>query len=212
LGVTVALSNADLGSEAGVASGIEEVLAPFGRTLDVLVNNVGAGAVRTFDQLSDADWDATMNLNFMSYVRAVRVVLPILRERGGAIVNNASDLARQPERACRLFRFQGGRTCSDQSPGARRRPKDQGQRRCARSGWTPFWTKSGGFAETLGAYHKMPPQKAVEHEMSLRQLPMGRLGQPEEVANVIVFLASDLAGFVTSSVWGVDGGSIRSII
>jgi NAD(P)-dependent dehydrogenase (short-subunit alcohol dehydrogenase family) len=48
--------------------------------------------------------------------------------------------------------------------------------------------------------------------MSLRQLPMRRLGQPEEVANVIVFLASDLAGFVTSSVWGVDGGSIRSII
>jgi NAD(P)-dependent dehydrogenase (short-subunit alcohol dehydrogenase family) len=39
-----------------------------------------------------------------------------------------------------------------------------------------------------------------------------RLGKPEEVANVVVFLASDLASFVTSSVWGVDGGSIRSIV
>ena len=64
----------------------------------------------------------------------------------------------------------------------------------------------------MGAFHKMEPQKAVEHEMSLRQLPLARLGKPEEVANVIVFLASDLAAFVTSSVWGVDGGSIRGII
>ena len=58
----------------------------------------------------------------------------------------------------------------------------------------------------------MPPKEAVEHEMSLRQLPLKRLGKPEEVANVVVFLASDLASFVTSSVWGVDGGSIRSIV
>jgi NAD(P)-dependent dehydrogenase (short-subunit alcohol dehydrogenase family) len=58
----------------------------------------------------------------------------------------------------------------------------------------------------------MPPQQAVEHELSLRQLPLNRLGKPEEVANVIVFLASDLASFVTSSVWGVDGGSIRGIL
>jgi NAD(P)-dependent dehydrogenase (short-subunit alcohol dehydrogenase family) len=48
--------------------------------------------------------------------------------------------------------------------------------------------------------------------MSLRQLPLGRLGRPEEVANVVVFLASDLATFITSSVYGVDGGSIRNII
>ena len=78
--------------------------------------------------------------------------------------------------------------------------------------WTPFWTKPGGFAETMGKVHKMPPQQAVEHELKLRQLPLGRLGTPEEVAHVIVFLASDLASFVTSSVWGVDGGSIRNIV
>jgi NAD(P)-dependent dehydrogenase (short-subunit alcohol dehydrogenase family) len=57
----------------------------------------------------------------------------------------------------------------------------------------------------------MTPRKAVDHEMKLRQLPLERLGEPEEVAHVIVFLASDLASYVTSSVWGVDGGSIRSL-
>jgi NAD(P)-dependent dehydrogenase (short-subunit alcohol dehydrogenase family) len=76
---------------------------------------------------------------------------------------------------------------------------------------TPFWTKPGGFAETLAEVHQLPPEEAVAHEMSLHQLPLGRLGQPDEVAAVILFLASDVASFVTSSVWGVDGGSIRGI-
>jgi NAD(P)-dependent dehydrogenase (short-subunit alcohol dehydrogenase family) len=48
--------------------------------------------------------------------------------------------------------------------------------------------------------------------MKLRQLPLARMGEPEEVANVIVFMASALASFVTGSVWGIDGGSIRSLI
>ena len=97
MGVKVSTSSSDLATESGVSTGIREALSAHGGRLDVLVNNVGAGAVRSFDQLTDADWDATMNLNFMSYVRACRVALPILRERGGVIVNNASDLARQPE-------------------------------------------------------------------------------------------------------------------
>jgi NAD(P)-dependent dehydrogenase (short-subunit alcohol dehydrogenase family) len=47
--------------------------------------------------------------------------------------------------------------------------------------------------------------------MKLRQLPLQRLGDPEEVAKVIVFLASPATSFTTGSVWGVDGGSIRSL-
>jgi NAD(P)-dependent dehydrogenase (short-subunit alcohol dehydrogenase family) len=213
LGVKVSLSNSDLGSEKGVTGGIKEVLGAFGGSLDVLVNNVGAGAVRTFEQLSDADWDATMNINFMSYVRAIRVVLPILREKGGAIVNNASDLARQPEPVPVDYSVSKAAVLALTKAIARTEgPKIRVNAVAPGPVWTPFWTKPGGFAETMGQYHKMPPQQAVEHEMSLRQLPMKRLGKPEEVANVIVFLASDLASFVTSSVWGVDGGSIRSII
>jgi NAD(P)-dependent dehydrogenase (short-subunit alcohol dehydrogenase family) len=78
--------------------------------------------------------------------------------------------------------------------------------------WSEFWTAPGGFAETMGHHYNMPPKEAVEHEMRQRQLPMQRLGTTEEVANVVVLISSDLASFVTGSVWGVDGGSIRSII
>jgi NAD(P)-dependent dehydrogenase (short-subunit alcohol dehydrogenase family) len=96
-GSRVVVSCANLSTEAGVSAGIDNLLAGTKGAVDILVNNVGSGAVRTFDQLSDTDWDRTMQLNFMSYVRATRKLLPISRERKGVIVNNASDLARQPE-------------------------------------------------------------------------------------------------------------------
>lgn len=204
----------DLSTSAGVNAAIGEALTGYGSALDVLVNNVGAGAVRSFDQLTDEDWDRTFQLNFMSYVRASKAVLPVMRQRGsGVIINNASDLARQPEpvpvdysasKAAVLALTKG--LARSEAPKIRVNAVAPGPI------WTPFWTMPGGFAETMGQYHKMPPKEAVEHELSLRQLPLNRLGTPEEVANVIVFLASDLASFVTSAVWGVDGGSIRSLV
>jgi NAD(P)-dependent dehydrogenase (short-subunit alcohol dehydrogenase family) len=212
-GVKVSLAGADLSSETGVNSGIDQVLNSFGGEVDVLVNNVGAGSVRRFDEITDEAWRETFDLNFLSAVRASRKVLPVMRKNGsGVIVNNASDLGRQPEpnpidygclKAALLALTKG--LARAEGPAIRINAVAPGPI------WTPFWTKPGGFAETLGKLHSLPPMEAVEHEMKLRQLPLARLGRPEEVANVIVFLASDLASFVTSSVWGVDGGSVRSI-
>jgi NAD(P)-dependent dehydrogenase (short-subunit alcohol dehydrogenase family) len=204
----------DLNTAEGVTTGISAALGGKTDAADVLVNNVGSGFVRTFDQLTDEEWDKTLQLNFMSYVRATRIVLPGMRQRGaGVIVNNASDLARQPEpvptdysvsKAAVLALTKG--LARSEGPNIRVNAVAPGPV------WTPFWSKPGGFADTMAAFHKMPPKEAVEYELSLRQLPLKRLGTPEEVAAVIVFLASDLASFVTSSVWGVDGGSVRSIV
>jgi NAD(P)-dependent dehydrogenase (short-subunit alcohol dehydrogenase family) len=209
----VSVSVQDLSTSDGVSRGIDETLAPYNGEIDVLVNNVGAGKWRTFDQLDDEEWESTLQLNFFSYVRAIRKVLPTMRAAGrGVIVNNGSDLARQPEPNPLDYSVSKAAVLSltkalsrSEGPGIRVNAVAPGPI------WTPFWTKPGGFAEMLGQYYDMPPEDAVKHEMSLRQLPLGRLGTPEEVANVIVFLASDLATFVTGSIWGVDGGSIRSI-
>jgi NAD(P)-dependent dehydrogenase (short-subunit alcohol dehydrogenase family) len=213
LGAEVSTGVADLSTGPGVSSGIEASLADRAPA-DILVNNVGAGAVRTFDDLSDDDWDATMQLNFMSAVRAMRCVLPVMRQRGtGVIVNNTSDLARQPEANPVDYAVSKAALLSLTKALARQEaPAIRINAVAPGPVWTTFWTKPGGFAETLGAFHGMPPQEAVTHEMKLRQLPMQRLGTADEVASVIVFLASDLASFVTSSVWGVDGGSIRNLI
>jgi NAD(P)-dependent dehydrogenase (short-subunit alcohol dehydrogenase family) len=212
-GAEVTAGVADLSTGAGVAAGVEAALA--GRQpVDILINNVGVGAVRTFDDLSDDDWDATLQLNFMSAVRATRLVLPAMRARGaGVIINNASDLARQPESNPVDYAVSKAALLSLTKALARQEgPAIRINAVAPGPIWTTFWTKPGGFAETLGAFHDMPPQEAVTHEMKLRQLPMQRLGTADEVASVIVFLASDCASFVTSSVWGVDGGSIRGLI
>ncbi len=212
-GRKVAIAVRDLSTREGVESGVDEVVGEHDGRVDVLVNNVGAGAVRTFDELSDEDWEATLQLNFFSYVRSIRKVLAIMREQGsGCIINNASDLARQPEPNPLDYSVSKAAILSLTKALARSEgPTIRINAVAPGPIWTPFWTKPGGFAETLGKFHGMPPKEAVAHEMRLRQLPLDRLGTPEEVANVIVFLASDLASFVTSSVYGVDGGSIRSI-
>ncbi|TAT94644.1 SDR family oxidoreductase (plasmid) [Rhizobium ruizarguesonis] len=211
-GGTAHTAKADLSTGTGVSAGLDELLKATGGAVDVLVNNVGSGAIRTFDQLTDEEWEKTFSLNFMSYVRATRKLLPILRERKGVIVNNGSDLARQPEPVPIDYSTSKAAVLALTKGLARAEGKAVRVNAVAPGPiWTPFWTKPGGFAETMGAFHKMEPQAAVEHEMKLRQLPLERLGTPEEVANVVVFLASDLASFVTSAVWGVDGGSIRSI-
>ncbi|WP_407364310.1 SDR family oxidoreductase (plasmid) [Pseudomonas luteola] len=205
---------ADLSTSAGVELSFSSAIDSLGNEVDILVNNVGTGAVRHFDEITDEQWQQTLDLNFMSYVRACRKVLPLMRaQKSGVIINNASDLARQPEpnpldysasKAAVLALTKG--LARSEGPDIRINAVAPGPI------WTPFWTKPGGFADTLSHIHNLPPQEAVRHEMSLRHLPLGRLGTPDEVANVIVFLSSDLASFVTSSVWGVDGGSIRSII
>jgi NAD(P)-dependent dehydrogenase (short-subunit alcohol dehydrogenase family) len=211
-GVEVHTVTADLGTKAGVEDGVRAALDPFDGAVDVVVNNVGTGSVRTFDDLSDEDWEQTFEINFFSCLRTIRQVLPVMRERGGTIVNNASDLGRQPEPNPVDYAVSKTALLGLTKALARSEaPKIRVNAVAPGPIWTPFWTKPGGFADTLSEVHEMPPKEAVEHEMSLRQMPLNRLGEPEEVANVIVFLASDLASFVTSSVYGVDGGTIRSL-
>lgn len=213
LGVRVVTAVADLGTAAGVESGVDRILRDLDDELDVLVNNVGFADVLPFDELTDAHWERTFQVNFMSAIRATRRVLPILRTREQAvIINNASDLGRQPEAIPADYGALKAALLSVTKSLARSEgPRIRVNAVAPGPIWTPFWSSPDGFADALGKVHGMPPRDAVDYEMKLRRLPLERMGEPEEVAHVIVFLASDLASFVTSSVWGVDGGSIRSL-
>lgn len=212
-GAKVAVRVADLSAADGVADGLTGLLDELGGPADVLVNNVGQAVVRSFDELTDQDFLDTFEVNFLSAVRAIRAVLPGMRAQGrGSIVTNASDLARQPEAA--LIDYQVSKVALvgltkslalSEGPAVRVNAVAPGPV------LTPLWTRPGGLADSLAQLHDRPAAAAVEYELSRRQLPMGRMGEPREVADVITFLASDAASFVTGSVWGVDGGTIRGM-
>jgi NAD(P)-dependent dehydrogenase (short-subunit alcohol dehydrogenase family) len=213
-GIRVITAAADVSRDEGAATALDAVLSEIPGGPDVLVNNVGFAAPKAFMDITDDEWEMSFQINFMAAARITRKLLPLMRNRpAAAIVNNASDLGRQPEAIPADYAAMKAALLSltkslarAEAPGIRVNAVAPGPI------WTPFWTNPGGFADSLAAVHGMPPREAVEHEMRLRQLPLARMGEPEEVANVIVFMASPLASFVTGSVWGIDGGSIRSLI
>ncbi len=213
-GVKAMTAIGDLSSSAGVERSVDAVLAQLHGGLDILVNNVGFVNAKPFMELTDEHWEHTFQLNLMCAVRVTRKLLPLLREKEKAvIINNTSDLGRQPEAAPADYgALKAALIAVSKSLARSEAPKIRVNAVAPGPVWTPFWSRPAGFADALGSIHNMTPRKAVDHEMKLRQLPLERLGEPEEVAHIIVFLASDLASFVTSSVWGVDGGSIRSLI
>jgi NAD(P)-dependent dehydrogenase (short-subunit alcohol dehydrogenase family) len=209
----VSTGTGDLSTTGGVEQAIGQALAPLDGRVDVLVNNAGSGVSRTFDEISDRDWIASLDINLLACIRVTRVVLPLMRAAGsGVIVNNASDLGRQPEANPMDYAVaKAGMLAFTKAMARSEGPAIRVNAVAPGPVWTPFWTKEGGFADSLAALHQMPPEDAVRHEISLRQMPLGRLGTAEEVASVIVFLASERASFVTGSVYGVDGGTIRSV-
>jgi 3-oxoacyl-[acyl-carrier protein] reductase len=214
LGVKAFAVEADLGTAAGVEAGVDALLAELPAGLDVLINNVGHADPKPFMEITDEQWERTFQLNLMSMVRVTRLLLPVLRQKAkAAIVNNASDLGRQPEAAPADYGAMKSAMLSLTKSLARSEaPRIRVNAVAPGPIWSTFWSRPGGFADGLATVHNMPPRQAVDYEMKLRQLPLERLGEPEEVASIMVFLASDLASYVTSSVWGVDGGSIRSLI
>ena len=148
--------------------------------------------MHSFDDLDDDAWRQTLELNFFSQVRTIRLALEVMRRQGsGVIVNNTSDLARQPEAVPIDYGVSKAAVLSMTKALARSEgPQIRINAVAPGPIWSEFWTKPGGFAETMGKHYNLPPKEAVEHEMQLRQLPMQRLGTAEEVANVVVFLAS----------------------
>ena len=214
LGVSEASSVADFSTAEGCSCGLDELLAKLPGGVDVLFNNIGQAEPKPFLEITDEQWERSFQVTLMSAVRVTRHLLPVLRQKEkAAIIMNASDLGRQPEPAPADYGAMKAAMLSVTKSLARSEaPKIRVNAVAPGPIWSTFWSRPGGFAEGLAAIHNMPPRQAVDHEMKLRQLPLERLGEPEEVANVVVFLASDLASYITSSVWGVDGGSIRSLI
>ena len=187
---------------------VKETANTFGR-LDVLVNNAGGPRTGTFDDMDETDWLNAINQNLMSAIRTTREALPYLRRSGGGrIVNITSIAVKTPidrlilSNTARLGLIGMAKTLS---------------RELAPEGITVNNVCPGNIAtERLITLIEERAQKdgigmgeAIEIEE--RRVPMGHLGDPEDVANLVVFLASAKAHYITGTTIQVDGGSTVAV-
>lgn len=205
---------ADLGEADSPARAVELAVARYGR-VDGLVNNVGIAPLRTgFQEITDADWTTTFNMNLFCMLRASRAALAhMVRQGSGAIVNIASEVARQPDvflfdysvSKAAVLSFSKVLSMEFGQYGIRVNAVSPGPTR------TSAWDRPGGFVDHLAEELGVGREAAVEHfAKEIRRLPLGRVGMPEDVAGAIVFLLSDRGRQITGSDYCVDSGVKRA--
>ncbi|HJX48674.1 MAG TPA: SDR family oxidoreductase [Gaiellaceae bacterium] len=191
---------------------VREVEEKLGR-LDCLVNNVGLAVQRSFDEVTDAQWDELWQLNVMSYVRAIRAVLPGMRERrAGVIVNVSSTAGKRPSASMPDYSVTKAAVLSLSRLIADVYAKDGIRCNAITPGptATEAWLAAGGLADQQAARSGKTRDEVLAAVGGGR--PLGRLAEPEEIAAVIAFLCSPRAGYVTGAAWSADGGTVPIII
>jgi NAD(P)-dependent dehydrogenase (short-subunit alcohol dehydrogenase family) len=203
----------DLSTAAGCECLVDTALSDTGQ-VDVLVNNVGIAPWRdSFLTTTDDEWNRVLSINFFAMVRCSRAAIPHMVEQGkGAIVSIASDVGRAPDpffvdyavSKASVLSLSKALSVEFGPKGIRSNVVSPGPTR------TPLWDRPGGFAESIAEEYGMDTEAAIDHfAKEVRKLPLGKLGRPEDVANAVFFLASDLALQVTGSDYHVDGGVIN---
>jgi len=176
--------------------------------VDVLVNNVGTAYITSFEDVSDGEWEEMWQLNVMSYVRAIRAVLPQMRERGsGVIVNVSSTAGKRPSTGMPHYSVTKAAVLSLSRLVADVYAKDGIRCNAVTPGptGTDAWLGPGGLADQQGDHAEVLAKVAAGR-------PLGRLADPEEIAAVIAFLCSERASYVTGAAWSADGGTVPIII
>jgi 3-oxoacyl-[acyl-carrier protein] reductase len=202
----------ELAAPEGPADLVREAEAALG-PVDCLVNNVGVAYQAEFDDLSDEQWTEMWELNVMSFVRAIRAVLPAMRTRGsGRIVNVSSSAGKRPSRNMPNYSVSKAAVLSLSRLVADLYAKDGILCNAVTPGpvATPAWLAAGGLADQQAERTGKTRDEVLAELAGGR--PLGRIAEPEEIASVIVFLCSDRAGFVTGSAWSADGGAVPIIV
>jgi len=186
---------------------VRETIERHGR-LDVLVNNVGGTEIRKLEELTDADWQASFEINLMSAVRATRAALEHMRPRGaGTIVNVSSTAGKRPSTGMPDYSVMKAAMLSFSRLVADLHAKDGIRCNAVTPGptATQAWLGPGGLAEQQGNRDEVLAKVGAGR-------PLGRLAEPEEIAAVIAFLCSPLSSYVTGAAWSADGGTVPIIL
>jgi 3-oxoacyl-[acyl-carrier protein] reductase len=203
---------ADLGRAGEPERLVREVEEKLGR-VDCLVNNVGVAIQRSFEEVTDEQWDELWHLNVMSYVRTIRAVLPAMRARGGGVIVNVSSTAgKRPSASMPDYSVTKAAVLSLSRLVADVYAKDGIRCNAVAPGptATEAWLGEGGLADQQAARSGKTRDEVLAAVGAGR--PLGRLAEPEEIASVIAFLCSPRTAYVTGAAWSADGGTVPIII
>ncbi len=184
----------DVASEAAVAAAVAAVEADLG-AIDILVNNAGVTKDNVFLRLSDADWDVVLEANLKGAFRTIRAASRgMMKRRWGRIINISSVVG--------IIGNKGQANYAASKAGllglTRSIARELASRNITVNAVAP------GFIET-----DMTGALTAEQRAALaKQIPMERLGSPQDVAAAVLFLASDAASYITGQVVVVDGGMV----
>jgi 2-hydroxycyclohexanecarboxyl-CoA dehydrogenase len=188
---------ADVTDRQDVQAAVDRVMQQFGR-VDVLVNNAGWDKASPFVDSDPADWDRAIAVNLYGVLHTCKAVLPIMAgQGGGAVVNVGSDAGRVGSSGEAVYSAAKGGVIAFTKSLAREMARHQVRVNCV----CPGPTDTALFASFAGPKLREALTKAI---------PFRRLGQPADVANVVAFLASDEAAFVTGQTLSVSGGLTMS--
>jgi NAD(P)-dependent dehydrogenase (short-subunit alcohol dehydrogenase family) len=190
---------ADMTKPADIEKFIADTVKQFGR-LDILVNNAGTSNANHFESIGDEVWTQDLELKLFGAIRAARAAIPHMKQQGGGRIINVTMVGAKQPGAKSLP------TTVSRAAGiafTKALSKDMAEHHILVNTVCVGLIKSGQMARGAARRGLQPEQF---YEQAGKNIPLGRVGEAEEVANVIAFLASDAASYVTGTSINVDGG------
>ena len=192
----------DVTKAADLQNAVKTAVAKYGR-LDIMFNNAGTpGPGKTLADITEEEWHRVISVNLTGVFLGTKYAIPeMLKGDRGVIINTSSVAALSPRRYAGAYAAAKAGVIQLTRTTALEYARKNIRANCILPGPidTPFFTKvAGGDPEKIAAFK----------EKVLKEVPMGRFAQPEEIAQVALFLASDEASYITGAAFAVDGGQL----
>ncbi|QLK20908.1 MULTISPECIES: SDR family NAD(P)-dependent oxidoreductase [Klebsiella/Raoultella group] len=205
---------ADLAEPNAAQYIVDETIRHFGK-IDILINNAAVIKVRTgFLSVRDEDWLQTFSLNFLGYVRTARAVLPhMLARKSGVIIHTASEASVMPNPLLPDYSVFKSAVVSLSKALSREFTSLGVRSNVVSPGFirTAVYDAPGGILDSLAKKYETDRESALEQYLHQIGMPAGRLGTPDEVADLIVYLASEKAAFMSGSNILMEGGIVPTV-